>query len=257
MTTKIHPTAIIDSSAILGKNVIVGAYTVIGKNVSIGDNSIIKAQAQIVANTKMGANNIVCAGSILGELAQDISIDPRKDSSDNNWLEIGDNNIFYPHTNISRGLYDKITSIGSNCFFFNQSHLGHDVKVGNNCIISQSVVIGGRSEIGNYVHLGGGTAVHQFCKIGDYAMIGAMILIRKDVLPFFLAAGEPVKHYKINKIGLKRQGFTEERLKNLEKIYRLLRKDIKVNLESLPKSEDINCINYWRNKSTKGFYNIL
>lgn len=257
MSTEIHHTAIIDKSIKLGENVSVGAYSIIGANVIVGDNSIIKYNVQIFANTTMGANNIVCSNVVIGEVGQDILADHRR-KNETCFAIIGDNNIFYPFSYINCGQHgDKITKIGSNCLFLGQSHVGHDSKIGNGCILSQSTILGGRVELGNYINVGGNTAIHQFCKIGDHAMIGAGITIRKDVFPFFLVAGNPILHYKLNRIGLIRQKFNDERLKKIEEIYKVLKKDIKADLSHLTKSEDLSCIEKYRNKSTRGFYNFL
>ena len=237
MKTKIHPTAIIDPSAKIGENVSIRPYAIIGKNVSIGKDSIIKPHSHIVANTEIGEKNVIGSGAVIGDLAQDLSVN-QLNESDNTWLKIGDNNTFFPHTLISRGT-DKgngWTIIGSHNMFLGKSHIGHDVVVKNHCVVSHASMIGGHAEIEDYAHIGGATAVHQHCKIGAYAMVGSMILLKKDVLPFFLVAGNPVLHYKLNTVALKRQNFSVERMQILEQAQKILRFGIQSSLESLPQN---------------------
>lgn len=257
--SKIHPTAIIDTSAQINEDVEIGPYSFIGKGVSIDQGSIIHAHAHITGNTKMGKNNIVHTGAIIGELAQDVSIDQKNGGNDNTWVKIGDYNTFFSYCLISRGAHgEAITKIGNHCLFLGRSHVGHDAIVGNRCILSHSSMLGGHVQIGDYAHIGGGSAVHQYCKVGNYAMVGAMSLVLQDVFPFFLADGRPTVHYKINLIGLRRQGFSEERINIIDKVFRTLRKDIKDNLNFAADSKDISFLKKWRaNPSNRGIGNFL
>ena len=109
------------------------------------------------------------------------------------------------------------------------------------------------AEIGSHAHIGGATAVHQYCRIGAYAMVGAMIFLKKDVLPFFLVAGNPVLHYKLNTVGLRRQNFSAERLQILKQAQKIFRNDIQHSLESLPQNEDIVSLIEWRKGSPEVF----
>ncbi len=255
MKNKIHPTAIIDSSAKIGENVTINPYAIVGKNVSVGKGSIIKTHAHIVANTEIGKQNVIGNGAVIGDLAQDLSVN-QLNESDDTWLKIGDNNTFFPHTLISRGTAkgNGWTIIGSNNVFLGKSHIGHDVVVKDHCTLLHASMIGGHAEIGSHAYIGGATAVHQHCRIGACAMVGAMILLKKDVLPFFLVAGNPVLHYKLNTVGLKRQNFSVERLQILKQAHKLLRLNIHDSLKSLPQNEDIISLIEWRKGSNRGIY---
>ena len=138
--------------------------------------------------------------------------------------------------------------------FLGKSHIGHDVVVKDHCVISHAAMVGGHAEIGSHAHIGGATAVHQYCRIGAYAMVGAMIFLKKDVLPFFLVAGNPVLHYKLNTVGLRRQNFSAERLQILKQAQKIFRNDIQHSLESLPQNEDIVRLIEWRKRSLRGIY---
>ncbi len=256
MNNKIHPTAIIDSSAQIDENVSINPYAIVGKNVSIGKGSVIKSHAHIVANTKIGEQNVIGSGAVIGDLAQDLTINQLNDTDDDTWLEIGDSNTFFPHTLISRGTNkgNGSTIIGSNNMFLGKSHIGHDVVVKDHCVISHAAMVGGHAEIGSHAHIGGATAVHQSCRIGAYAMVGAMIFLKKDVLPFFLVAGNPVMHYKLNTVGLRRQNFSAERLQILKQAQKIFRNNIQHSLESLPQNEDIVRLIEWRKRSLRGIY---
>ena len=246
---KIHPTSIIDSSAQISNGVEIGPYSFIGKNVSLAEGCIVHAHAHVTGNTKMGRNNIVHTGAIIGELAQDIIIDQKNGINDNTWVEIGDGNTFFSYCLVSRGAYNEaITKIGNKCLFLGRSHVGHDANVGNHCILSHSSMVGGHVHIGDYAHIGGGSAIHQHCKVGRYAMVGAMSLVLQDVFPFFLADGRPTVHYKINIIGLRRQGFTEERISIIDRAFRALRKNNKDDLSFAENNEDIAFIRKWRER---------
>ena len=221
MASNIHHTAIIDPSAEIDDDVEIGAYSIIGKNVFIASGTVVHTHAHITSNSKLGKNNIVHTGAIIGELAQDVSVDQKFGFEDDSWVEIGENNTFFSYCLISRGAHGiATTKIGNHCFFLGRSHVGHDAIIGNHCILSQSAMAGGHVELGDYVHLGGGAAVHQYCKIGSYSMIGAMSLVLQDILPFSLATGNPAVHYKTNIIGLQRRKFTAERIDLIGKMFK-------------------------------------
>ena len=254
MASNIHPTAIIDASAEVDGNVKIGAYSIIGKNVSIASGTVVHSHAHITSNSKLGKNNIVHTGAIIGELAQDVTVNQKFGFEDNSWVEIGDENTFFSYCLISRGAHGiATTKIGNHCLFLGRSHVGHDAVIGDHCILSHSVMVGGHVELGNYVHVGGGVAVHQHCKVGSYSMIGAMSLVLQDIFPFSLATGNPAIHYKINIIGLHRQNFSAERIEIIDKIFKKLRVDSQDNLEELENNADILYLKKWReNHSNRG-----
>ena len=201
--------------------------------------------------------SVICSGPIIGSLAQDVTFNPLNENDDilAKLPIIGPLiTLFFSHTLISRGTNGKnkgngLTKIGSNNMFLGKSHIGHDVVAS---------MIGGHAEIEDYAHIGGATAVHQHCKIGAYAMVGSMILLKKDVLPFFLVAGNPVLHYKLNTVALKRQNFSVERMQILEQAQKILRFGIQSSLESLPQNEDITkLIESQKNSSKYGIYRFL
>tara|TARA_B100000965_G_C19363738_1_gene657158 strand:- start:327 stop:815 length:489 start_codon:yes stop_codon:yes gene_type:complete len=114
------------------------------------------------------------------------------------------------------------TKIGKNCLIMAYSHIAHDCVVGNNCIFSNNSTLAGHITVGDHVILAGFVAVHQFCTIGDHAFVAGGSLVRKDVPPFVKAAREPLSYVGINSVGLRRRGFSSEKITEIQTIYRLL-----------------------------------
>ncbi len=215
----IHPTAIIDKTVELGENVEVGAYTIIKGEVRIGDNTKIGEHAYIQGITEIGKNNKIYPFASIGSDPQDLKYngEPTK-------LIIGDNNIFREFVTINRGTVGGkgITKIGNNNLFMAYSHVAHDCEVKNYVILANNATLAGHITVENYAIIGGLSAVHQFCKIGEYAMIAGKTGVAKDIPPFMLASGQRAKLYGPNLIGLRRHGFSEERIKIIRKVYNLL-----------------------------------
>lgn len=246
MTQNIHPTAYIASSAILGENVTIGPFAVIEDNVEVGAGCQLGAHAVIQSYVKMGQGNILHPHAVLGGLPQDTSFKAETVS----WLEIGDNNVFREGFTAHRASVEEgVTSIGSDCFFMNNSHVAHDCVVGNKTIFANNVAIGGFVEIGDNVFMGGAVVVHQFCRIGSYAIVQGTTGLNKDVIPFMLIGGRPAKHYRLNTVGLRRAGIKGARYKVLSSAFRLLRN--KESLDGLEQTEELIALQQWLNAETK------
>jgi len=183
MTASIHPTAFIETGAMLGENVSVGPFAVIEAGAVIGSNSQIGAHAVVHAHVKMGDGNVLHPHAVLGGLPQDLGFDAQTES----WLEIGDNNVFREGFTAHRAtVAGSATRIGSGCYFMNNSHVAHDCAVGDKTIFANNVAIGGHVEVGHNVFMGGAVVVHQFCRIGAYAIVQGTTGINMDVIPFML-----------------------------------------------------------------------
>ncbi len=217
---KIHPTAIVSSGAKLGADVQVGPYAVIEDDVEIGAGSVIGPHVVIHSHTRIGERNRIHAHAILGDTPQHLAFKPE----DSTFLEIGDDNIIREAVTLHRAYHTgETTRIGSNCFLMAGSHVGHDSIVGNHVIITNGTSVGGHVTVGDRTVLGGNIGVHQFVRIGPYVMVGAQTMIRKDVLPYSMLAGEPARHYRLNSIGLRRNGIGGDKYKALEQAFRRLR----------------------------------
>ncbi len=213
----IHPQAIIEPGAIIGKNVTIGPWSYIAANVVIGDNCVISSHVVINGPTQIGQSNRIFQFASIGEDCQDL-----KYAGELTELVIGDNNTFRECCTIHRGtIQDKsLTQIGSNNLFMAYSHVAHDCMIGDNCILANSSSIAGHVHIGDYVILGGMSGVHQFCHIGSHSFIAANALVLKDVPAYVMASGQPVKPYGLNSEGLKRRGFSKETLLTIKRAYK-------------------------------------
>lgn len=220
MSNFIHPTAYVAPSAKFGDGISVGPFAVIEAYAEIGDGCQIGAHAIIQPWVRMGSANTVHPTAVLGGLPQDLGFKPETET----WVEIGDGNVFREGVTISRATSPGgATRIGSECYFMNNAHVGHDCQVGDHNILASQVALGGHVEVGKRVFFGGGSVVHQFCRIGSYAMLQGLAGINKDVLPFMMVGGRPGKHYRLNLVGLRRAGIDGERLKAVSMAMRQLR----------------------------------
>jgi UDP-N-acetylglucosamine acyltransferase len=255
MAQDIHPTACIAGHVTLGENVKIGPFAVIAEHVEIGAESCIGSHAVVMPHVKMGVGNILHPHAVLGDLPQDTSFNEKTVT----YLSIGDNNVFREGFTAHRSTIENgATTIGSGCFFMNNSHVAHDCSIGNATIFANNVAIGGFVDIGNNVFMGGAVVVHQFCRIGSYAIVQGTTGINMDVMPFMLIGGRPAKHYKLNSVGLRRAGITGNQYKVLAEALRLLKK--KQNLDSLEETEELRQLKEWLSVKSKrgvhGFFEV-
>lgn len=215
----IHPTAIVDPAASLGEGVCVGPYSVIGAGVEIGDGTWVGPHVVINGPTTIGKNNRIHQFASIGDAPQDL-----KYAGEPTRLEIGDNNTIRECVTINRGTPGGggVTRVGNNNLLMAYIHIAHDCQVGNNVIFSNNASLAGHVHVGNFVILSGFTLVHQFCSIGDYAFTGMGSAISKDVPPYLMISGNPAAPHGLNKVGLKRRGFSEEQVRRLSQVYKIL-----------------------------------
>ena len=214
----IHPTAIVDPKVELGKDISIGPYTIINEGTLIGDNVQIGSNVLIDTGTIIGKNCRIHHGAVLGTPPQDLKFGGEK-----TFLEIGENTVIREYATINRGTKHrgKVT-VGSNCFIMIYAHIAHDCIVGNNVILANSVNLAGHIVIEDYAIIGGVVPVHQFTRIGAHSIIGGGFRVPKDVPPYILAGGYPLRYMGLNVIGLKRRNFRENTLLNLRKACRIL-----------------------------------
>ncbi len=219
MSAKIHPTAIVDAHVELGADVEIGPYCVIGPHVTIGDRTKLIANVFIETHTSIGKDCTVYPFAVLGAPPQDTSYkgEPTR-------LEIGDNNLIREHATLHRGTArgKSLTKVGSNCMIMGSCHVAHDCVVGDNVIMAQTATIGGHVKVGDWAFLGGLCGVHQHCRIGRHAFVGASALMTTDLIPYGSAIGNHAHLGGLNVVGLKRRGFTREKIHDLRAAYRLL-----------------------------------
>jgi len=227
----IHPTAIVDKTARIGKNVQIGPYAVVEADTVIEEDCKIGNFATVGQYTHLGAGCTLFPHAVVGTIPQDLKFHGEK-----TFLEVGSNTTFREFCMINRGTENGggITKIGSGCLIMAFSHIAHDCIVGDGVIMANGATLAGHIIIEDYAIIGGLSAIHQFARIGKYAMVGGSSGVSQDILPFCLSADPRATLYGINKIGLLRHNFTQQQIGNLTKAYRIL------FLENLPLEEAIN-----------------
>jgi UDP-N-acetylglucosamine acyltransferase len=218
----IHPTAIIDPKATLASSVTVGPYAVIGADVEVGEGTTIGAHAVIEGPTTIGRDNRVFAHASLGGAPQDM-----KYRGEPTQLVIGNRNTIREFCTFSRGTVQDggVTLIGDDNWIMAYVHIAHDVQLGHRTILANNATLAGHVHIGDWVIVGGLTGVHQFCHIGAHAMLGFQSRVSQDVPPFMLADGNPLAVRGFNVEGLRRRGFSPERITQVKQMHRLLYRD--------------------------------
>jgi UDP-N-acetylglucosamine acyltransferase len=218
MTTRIHPSALVSSSAEIGADVEIGPFAIVGDDCVVGDGCVIAARASLERYVILGNRVKIGVGSILGGEPQDL-----KFKGERTTVEIGDNTVIREYVTINRGTSQSFkTSVGPNCFIMSYVHLAHDCHLGEGVVVANMVQLAGHVTVEDRVILSGVTAVHQFTRIGRNAIVGGCSRVAKDVPPFVKAVGNPMKLYGLNSIGLQRNGFSPETILELKRAYRLL-----------------------------------
>jgi UDP-N-acetylglucosamine acyltransferase len=210
--------ASVSPKASLGKNVKIDPFSSIHDDVVIGEGTYIHSNVTIYPGTRIGNNCEVFPGAVIGVIPQDLKFEGEYTT-----VEIGDNTKIRECVTIHRGTKDRMkTSIGSNCLLMTYVHVAHDCKIGDNVILASYTGLSGHVIIDDYAILEGKVAAQQFVHIGKHAFIGGASLIRKDVPPYIKAAREPLTFAGVNSVGLRRRGFTDEQVREIEDIYRVL-----------------------------------
>ena len=214
----IHPLAYIHPDAKLGTGVTVSQFSSVDADVIIGDGTWIAPNVTIMSGTRIGKNCRIFPGAVIGAIPQDL-----KFNGEASTVEIGDNCTIRECVTINRGTVEKMkTAVGNNCLLMAYVHLAHDCILGNNIIIANSVNLAGHVEIADNAILEGLVAVQQFVKIGAHSFVTGSSLVRKNVPPFIKVAREPLQFVGVNTVGLRRRGFSDEMIKQIEDIYRIL-----------------------------------
>lgn len=230
----IHPTAIVESGAELGKGVVVGPYCVVGPRVQIGDQTVLRSHVVVEGVTKIGARNLIYAFSSIGGAPQDTSYKGEETA-----VEIGDDNLFRESVTIHRGTEKGRgkTVVGSRNMFMVGCHAAHDCVVGSDIIMANQVGLAGHVEVEDFVVIGGIVAVTQFCRVGGYSFLGAGSVLRRD-LPPFMAAKDFSEVMGPNLVGLKRRGLTNNQIRTISELYKVFYKSGKTLAASLAELEE-------------------
>ena len=218
----IHPTAIIHPGANLGANVSVGPYSIIGEHVEIGDNTSIAAHVVISGHTRIGCDNRIFQFCSIGEVPQD-----KKYAGEPTRLEIGDRNTIREFCTFNIGSPGDagVTRVGNDNWIMAYVHLAHDCHVGNNTIFANNSQLAGHVQVDDWVILGGFTVVHQFVRVGAHSMTAMCSLLFADLPPFVMCQGQPAAARSMNFEGLRRRGWTPERISGVKAIHKALYRD--------------------------------
>jgi len=215
----VHATAQIAPGVKLGADVDIGAYSVIAADVEIGDGTVLGPHVVVNGPTRIGRGNHIHAFASIGGDPQD-----KKFEGERSELVIGDRNRIREFVTINRGTGQGggATRIGNDNWIMAYVHIAHDCQVGNHTVFSNNATLAGHVVIGDHVILSGFSGVHQFCRIGEHAFIGMGCLVNGDVPPFVIMANEYGRPRGINTEGLKRRGFSAERIAGIRRAYKVL-----------------------------------
>lgn len=216
---QVHPTAIVDPSAELAGDVTVGPYAVIGAQVRVGEGTHVGAHTTIEGPTTIGRDNRIFAFASLGAAPQDM-----KYRGEPTELVIGDRNTIREFCTFNRGTAQDagVTRVGDDNWIMAYVHLAHDVQLGSRTVLANNATLAGHVHVGDWAIVGGLSGVHQFCKIGAHAMIGFQSHVSQDVPPFMTVSGNPLAVHGVNAEGLRRRGFSAERIAQVRQMHRLL-----------------------------------
>jgi UDP-N-acetylglucosamine acyltransferase len=206
----IHP------EAKIAENVVIEPFVSISKNVEIGEGTWIGPNVTIMEGARIGKNCKIYPGAVVSAIPQDLKFE-----GEDSVTEIGDGSVIRECVTVNRGTKSKgKTVLGKNCLLMAYVHIAHDCILGDNIIIGNASQIAGEVEIDDYAILSGLVAVHQFVKLGSHIMVSGGSLVRKDVPPFIKAAHEPLAYVGVNSIGLRRRNFANEKIQEIQDIYR-------------------------------------
>ncbi len=255
MGTQIHPTAIVSERAYIGVDVEIGPYAVIDDFVVLKDRVKLGPHVHISGRTEIGEGTKIFTGAAIGNIPQDL-----KFSGEETYLIIGKDNTIREYVMINPGTTATgKTVIGDGNLLMAYVHIAHDCRVGNNCIIANVGTLAGHVEVGDNVVIGGLTAIHQFVKIGNFAILGGCSKVVQDVPPFAMVDGHPARIFSINKVGLRRAGFSSEDIRIIHRSFDILfmsghtrERARELVLEAFPDNKYVQMILDFITTSTRG-----
>jgi len=210
--------AFVHPEAKLGENVIVEPLAYIGSNTEIGDGTLVMTQATILPGARIGKNCTIFPHATIAGIPQDL-----KFQGEDTTAVIGDNTTIRECATVNRGTASKgFTKVGNNCLIMAYSHVAHDCVLNDHVILGNATQLAGEIEIDNYAIISGGSLAHQFTRIGSHVMIQGGSKISKDIPPYVMVGREPITYVGLNIVGLRRRGFTSERINAIQEIYRYL-----------------------------------
>lgn len=216
--SNIHPNAIIEPGAKVGKNVVIEPFAVVKGTVTLKDGVVIKSHAYIDGHTTIGENTVIWPGASIGTKTQDLKFKGEK-----TYVNIGKNCEIREFSTINSSCMEgSCVSVGDNCLIMAYCHIAHNCQLGNNVVMANNAMLAGHVIIEDHVVIGGMTPVHQFTRIGCHAMVGGFSRVSHDIPPYTLGGGADIyKFGGLNIVGLKRKGFPIEVRRSLSKVFKL------------------------------------
>ncbi|MDX8388555.1 MAG: acyl-ACP--UDP-N-acetylglucosamine O-acyltransferase [Ghiorsea sp.] len=237
LTANVHSSAVVSDKATIGENVSIGPFCTVDEHVILGDGCELLSHVSITGHTTIGQNNRFFPFSSIGAEPQDLKYhgEPAE-------VRIGDKNTFREYTTVHRGTEGggMLTQIGNNNLFQTYTHVAHDCKISDDIVLACSAILAGHVEVHDGAIVGAMSAVHQFCRIGKNVMLGATCTVLKDMPPFCIAGGGYTMSLSgLNTVGLKRKGFSNDQIRELKEVYRILFKAKGLLKERVQSAKDL------------------
>lgn len=217
--TMIHPSAVIEEGAQLGKGVRIGPFCHVGGDVRLGDSVELKSHVVVTGMTEVGEDTVIYPFACIGEIPQDL-----KFKGEVTQLRIGARNRIREHVTMNTGTEGGggLTSVGDDGLFMAGCHVAHDAQVGNRVIIVNNAALAGHCVLEDDVIIGGLSGVHQWVRIGQGAIIGAVTMVTNDVIPYGLVQAPRGELDGLNLVGLKRRGVARSDITALRAAFQML-----------------------------------
>ncbi len=214
----VHPTAIIDPDANVAPGVAVGPYSIIGPGVVVGRGTVLGSHVLVERDTTLGEQCQVAQGAVIGSDPQDL-----KYEGEPSQLIVGDRTVVREYATLNRGTRASgKTVVGSDCLIMAYAHVAHDCEIGNHVVLSNAVNMAGHVVIEDWAIVGGLTAIHQNVRIGAHSFCGGGSRVPQDIPPYLKVAGNPIKLYGLNRVGLERRGVSEDVKQAMKQAYQVL-----------------------------------
>jgi UDP-N-acetylglucosamine acyltransferase len=215
---QIHPLAVVDPTARIGRGVVIGPFSIVERDATIGEGCVLESHVVIKQGSKLGPQNHVFEGAVIGGLPQHLRMPERVGG-----VVVGAGNTIREHATIHRALdAEHSTIVGDHNLLMVGVHIAHDCKVGDHTIFANNAMLAGHVRVEDRAYVSGNVAVHQFCRIGGLAMVGGLARVVKDVPPYVTIDGGSGYVVGLNTIGLRRNGFSPDAIGQLKAAYRLI-----------------------------------
>lgn len=250
----IHPTAIVSPKADIDSSATVGPFSVIGDGAILHKDCEVGSAVNIHGNTEIGARCKIFTGAVIGSITQDLKYRGGK-----TFIKIGEDNTIREYVTINSGTAaGESTVIGNGNLLMAYVHIAHNCIIGDNVIIANAGTLAGHVTVEDFAIIGGLAGVHQFCRIGKHSITGGCSKVTKDIIPFVMADGHPARPFAVNKVGLKRRGFSEEKIRIIDAAYKyLFRSGLNVSaalaeISKIEQTEEIIAIACFIQKAERG-----